>query len=282
MPLPSAVQASLGVPPQDRYDGSADEYLSDEDELGEHDLHTLTPDYDIQRHLSANAQHRYPDPQYSHPDPRHLRRSADDPNRPSYRYKAQPRAWNAGHHPSLKHEAPRAKSIYTGNLLLYDDEFAPPFHNARAYQSQQRRRPLIDFIKNEWRHIDKSHSSDSSPTQSTFVSPFCLHILAAPNFQRTILVLLALLFLIWGNWKTWAGQRLNEDYMLKTTLRDKLKSNEGWFGENMRPQFLDMIQVKALDNSLIPQKGEKKRLIVIGDVHGCHEERTKTLTCFST
>ncbi len=276
MPLSIVTKPSLGIPPRDGSDGSGDEYLSDENELGEHDLHTLDTDYHIQRHLSANARDTIPDIQHKNPDLRDLSKSADTPIRTSHRYKNQPLAWNE------EHISPAASShgkpIDTDDCIPYDQDFAPSYHNARAYQSQQRRRPLIDFIKNEWRHIDNSYSSDSSPMESAFATPSCLHIFAAPNFQRAVLFLLALLFLLWGNWKTWAGPRLNEDYMLKTTVNDKLKSNEGWFGGNMRPQFLNMIQVKILDHSLVPQNGDKKRLIVVGDIHGCHEERTMTLS----
>ena len=51
-----------------------------------------------------------------------------------------------------------------------------------------------------------------------------------------------------------------------------MQTGEGWFGENMRPEFLDMVHVQTLDQSLIPQKHDRNRLIVIGDVHGCHDE----------
>ena len=41
----------------------------------------------------------------------------------------------------------------------------------------------------------------------------------------------------------------------------------------MRPEFLDMIQVKTLDQDLVPAREDQRRLIVIGDVHGCSDER---------
>lgn len=42
----------------------------------------------------------------------------------------------------------------------------------------------------------------------------------------------------------------------------------------MRPVFRDMIHLKTIDQGLVPQKGGKGRLILVGDVHGCHDERT--------
>lgn len=52
-----------------------------------------------------------------------------------------------------------------------------------------------------------------------------------------------------------------------------MKTGEGWFGENMRPEFLDMVQMKMLDQDLVPARKDRKRLVIIGDVHGCSDER---------
>lgn len=40
----------------------------------------------------------------------------------------------------------------------------------------------------------------------------------------------------------------------------------------MRAEFRDMIQLENIDERFIPKQGARRRLIVIGDVHGCHEE----------
>ena len=45
----------------------------------------------------------------------------------------------------------------------------------------------------------------------------------------------------------------------------------------MRPEFLDMTQVETLEDHLVPgadgiASGDR-RLIIIGDVHGCNDER---------
>lgn len=52
----------------------------------------------------------------------------------------------------------------------------------------------------------------------------------------------------------------------------------GWFGSNALPGFSDMAHIQTLDARLLP--GEKKawfrrskrRLIIVGDVHGCKDE----------
>jgi len=276
MPHPYGPQAFSAFPAQHEDSGSAEEYLSDEDELGEHDLHALNPDYDIQRQLTTDVSAQLPQAHEYRLPPRDSwlpGRSADDLDEFPDHCRLEPHLWNDKTPPP-----PRASSIRDRNMLNSgsasdNDHYPAHFNNARAYQSRRKRRPLIDFIKNEWKHIDASYSSDSSPTFSTFVNPSCLQVFAAPKFQRSVLVIILLSFLFWGNWKTWAGPKLDEDYTLRTSLEDKLNSKEGWFGENMRPDFRDMTQVKTLNQDLVPQKGGQKRLVIIGDVHGCHEER---------
>jgi hypothetical protein len=52
-------------------------------------------------------------------------------------------------------------------------------------------------------------------------------------------------------------------------------SREGGFGINVRPEFAGLLQVQYLDSKLVPgaTHGSPKRLIVVGDVHGCKAER---------
>ena len=57
-----------------------------------------------------------------------------------------------------------------------------------------------------------------------------------------------------------------------------MKSGEGWFGSNVRPSFTDLIQIQTLDKSLVQSKDERKRFIVVGNVHGCKDE-CKILPC---
>lgn len=46
------------------------------------------------------------------------------------------------------------------------------------------------------------------------------------------------------------------------------------FGTNVRPSFTDMPHVKTLPDHLVPGvEGSDRRLIFIGDVHGCKDER---------
>jgi hypothetical protein len=55
----------------------------------------------------------------------------------------------------------------------------------------------------------------------------------------------------------------------------------GWFGTNSMPEFGDLIQIQTLDPGLVPTdlagmdaaSNNKRRLVIVGDVHGCKEER---------
>ena len=82
-----------------------------------------------------------------------------------------------------------------------------------------------------------------------------------------------LLSLTWVIWRYWVGPTWTQHRLQTKSFNKRIKTGEGWFGENVRPEFLDMVQVKTLDQHLIPARDDRKRLIVIGDVHGCSDER---------
>lgn len=154
-----------------------------------------------------------------------------------------------------------------------------PPHNARAYPSPRSRRPLIDFIHNEWRRTSNSSRSPHSDRNS----PTWIQVLTAPRFRRyASITLLLLLTLFLVHWLWWGDSEWHENSMLDKSLKEKMELGTGSFGTNMRPTFRDMIQLKTIDQRLIPQKGDNARLIIVGDVHGCHEERTSWSKLLST
>lgn len=140
--------------------------------------------------------------------------------------------------------------------------------NARAYPSPRSRRPLIDFISNEWRHTSNSsrspHSERNNPTWTL--------VLTAPRFRRYASICFLLLTIFLVNWIWWADPEWGENSRLDKSLKKKMEPSQGSFGTNMRPTFRDMIQLKTIDQALIPKKGDNARLIIVGDVHGCREE----------
>lgn len=259
-------------PPQYQDDHDVDEYPSD-DQLGDDDLNILSTDYAAQRDLSfypVTPQHQR-DTRYIPsipPSPRQPKESANGTYDCPEKYQQ-----DLGDGPPVSTRVTSLdKSMFDGS-----NDFPLPQQNARAYQAHRQRRPLIDLIRNEWQNSPYT-SSSSTPTSAGYSTPNWIQVFSAPRFRRYVLVIVSILSLIWVNWHYWAGPQWGEHKLLGESLKDRMKTGGGWFGENLRPEFMDMVHVKTLDQALIPQHGDKKRLIVVGDVHGCHDEREHTDT----
>ena len=268
---PEAYSQHLDPPPHYDDYGSGDEYPS-EDGLSDSDLDVLSTDYRLQRDLIFHPPFLPHSQQYSSSIPPRLQKnsnSADDIHALLEKYQPNLDEWQRG--PPRITSLPQ-KDIYNAGLRNSDKRI--PQHNAPAYQSYQKRRPLVDLIRNEWKSSPYARSSSSSPPGSpSHSSPNWIQICSAPRVRRYMLLLLMLLSLTLGNWRYWAGPTSTEHRLLSLSLNERMKTGEGWFGENMRPEFLDMVQVKTLDQGLVPAREDQKRLIVIGDVHGCSDER---------
>ena len=252
---------------------SGGEYPSDE-ELSDNDVHLLNTDYALQRDYTFYpTQHQQqPYRQYNPSVPPHLRQrsgssDADGVYSTPEKYRADPRVWDG-----RTQLPPRLSSLHKEdmyNAQSRSNDYRPPHYNAHAYEYNRQRVPLVDLIRNEWKNNPYATSSPPSPRNS---SPDILQILAAPKFRRYLYIIFTILMLTWGNWHYWAGPKYTEHKLLITSLSHRMQTGEGWFGENMRPEFLDMVHVQTLDQSLLPQRHDRNRLIVIGDVHGCHDE----------
>lgn len=149
------------------------------------------------------------------------------------------------------------------------DEYRPSSRKAHAYQNSNYRRPLIDFVHNEW----KKNPSGPGTSSGDIKSPSWSQIITSPLFRRFLLILIVFwFFVVWFGWEYWAGSEGKERTVLNNALQGRFKAGQNMFGTNTRPSFKDMIHMSTLNQDLIPQKGEKIRLIVIGDVHGCADE----------
>ncbi|CAF9943263.1 MAG: hypothetical protein ALECFALPRED_010932 [Alectoria fallacina] len=258
-------------PPRYENFASGDEYPS-EDELSDRDLHVLNTDYGLQRDLAFHPAFQPHSQQYNSSIPPRLpgnSSSADHIHALSDKYPSNTREWNGDSPVSPRTTLLHKKDMYNGSLRK--NGYRSPQHDARAYQSYQRGRPLIELIRNEWNNNPYTPPS-SSPGSPGYSSPNWVQVCSAPRVRRYVLLLLMLLSLTWGNWHYWAGPSWAEHRLLSQSLNERMKTGEGWFGDNMRPEFLDMVQVKTLDQNLIPAREDRKRLIVIGDVHGCSDE----------
>lgn len=80
--------------------------------------------------------------------------------------------------------------------------------------------------------------------------------------------------------------RLQDQNSLLHSLDPTSKAEtSGWFGANSSLEFDGLVQIRTLDPDLVPgdlagvKTGEssRKRLIIVGDVHGCKEECKKNI-----
>ncbi|KAL5119266.1 hypothetical protein ACEQ8H_002753 [Pleosporales sp. CAS-2024a] len=136
----------------------------------------------------------------------------------------------------------------------------------------QTRTPLIDLIPDHHAYdLDVSDEEDDFyGKDDDFLLPAKWHegIDQLPRrAKRSILAALgfALLFLI--SWWAYFGPR-RAAYLQDLEYMDNKQDMS--YGHNVRPVFKDMIQVKDLDDEYLTTKG--KRLVFVGDVHGCREE----------
>ncbi len=160
-----------------------------------------------------------------------------------------------------------------GRSMDYKDTL-PTYTSSSPGPSASPRRPLIDFVKNEWRTDHKYAYSTGNH------EPDWLSMLKAPRFRRYAIVYLVILSTCWMAYKWWLRPMWIEHVQLTNSLDDKERMKKGRFGVNMRPAFTDMIHLKTLDERWLPQSGKdvgNHRLVIVGDVHGCKDERKLSL-----
>jgi len=148
-------------------------------------------------------------------------------------------------------------------------------------------RPLIDLVTNDWQNTQRfrDQSFESQDSYSHFMSekdgfkppalPKWLPKLNIPRrIQRYLLGYVFFLVACWLGWLYYISPAWQQERLLDDSLATATKSKT-LFGANIRPSFPDMIHLQELDPSLLPatSKVADRRLIFIGDVHGCAEER---------
>lgn len=153
-------------------------------------------------------------------------------------------------------------------------------------------RPLIHFVTNEWQNNPRYHdnsddddyySSDeerfySSMNKEGWVPDDIVNRLPTIRIprrvQRWLLIYFVVIVACWFGWLYWIAPAMEEEKRLDDAFAAAEKKGNK-FGSNVRPNFADMTQIKTLPEHLIPGDGKTdRRLIFIGDVHGCKDERT--------
>ncbi|KAE8137037.1 Metallo-dependent phosphatase-like protein [Aspergillus pseudotamarii] len=182
------------------------------------------------------------------------------------------------------------------NLDYTDDSSDDGLHsfnddnnNVPSYRLTRYTRPLIDYVRNEWKINPKYASLPTTNTDTSSDYPRWVQILGsiitAPRFRRYVVVYTTVLLSCWLGWKFIVLPRLEEHAAILRALDPQVKEEVGgWFGANALPRFDNMVQLRTLEPSLLPgevasesdQHGGR-RLIFIGDVHGCKDELERLL-----
>lgn len=161
----------------------------------------------------------------------------------------------------------------------FDDSPKPGGGSAPFFRSFPHR-PLIHFVRNEWKkspsYRSRSSSFHSSPSPHRGTPKWIQAlsaIISAPKFRRYLTVYIILLSVFWAGWKWYLKPRIDEHVALVKALDVETQQKVGgWFGTNARPPFADIVQTRTLDPSLLPDERNGRRLVIVGDVHGCKDE----------
>lgn len=179
------------------------------------------------------------------------------------------------YHRKRKKRRPALPSLDMDKQRAYDIEHTMGtcngIHGARAYEIPSHRHSLVDSIRQGWREnsYNNLHSGWSSPTDPV---PPWMQVLSAPRIRRWILISCVSVCLLWLYWRQYGHNAWTEHKTLNNAVNGRINSDLGFFGTNMLPEFLGMTQVRTLNSKFVPGLAGSRRLIFIGDVHGCYEE----------
>jgi len=139
------------------------------------------------------------------------------------------------------------------------------------------KRPLIDQVTNSWQHEKGSGSGFGGPNDDFEDEPSWPSVLRdlckSRRFRRMLVVVILILVACYYGWSWYLQPRLQEERVFKEGfLHDRLK---GTYGISQAGDF-EGTRIKELDTSLLPG-GEKdpdgkRRLVFVGDIHGCRKE----------
>ncbi|KAI9772620.1 MAG: hypothetical protein M1840_000214 [Geoglossum simile] len=142
------------------------------------------------------------------------------------------------------------------------------------------RRPLIDFVENGWKLGLEYEYPEIPLVKSRWTAMFRTQRFRRHASKYPVLYL----FFFAMCWIGWGLVSQRAEYVGLSRALDG-SSRTGRYGTNVRPVFAGMVHIKELDNKLVPRMGRDRngdvdggrRLVVVGDVHGCKEELLRLL-----
>lgn len=217
-----------------------------------------------------------------------LSRSRNAKGRPRIFYSHQPTVRNPGHVTMSDQErySSSSDSTSSSSFRVEVDDDPQGLDNSISSYPKRSQQPLIHFVKNSWMSANSRYSRSKPGGTSSEKDPpstiDCLFsLVAAPRIRRYIVVYLCLLCLCLVSWFGWVSPKIKEYDALSRSIDPLFRDSiGGWFGSNVLPKFTDLVYVRSLDPSHLPSPTEltefdpnRKRLVIVGDVHGCLEER---------
>ncbi|KAF1344574.1 Metallo-dependent phosphatase-like protein [Delphinella strobiligena] len=138
-------------------------------------------------------------------------------------------------------------------------------------------RPLIDQVTNSWRYekttglsYEEEEITDLCDLDSE--NSFVLAIVRNRRIRRTMLFVAAVLISVYCGYRWF----LKPGWDQETVLMQSFNQPVGAFGLQDAQKFSDIIQIQELAREYKPggkhDSEGKRRLIFVGDIHGCHEE----------
>ncbi|KAJ5966356.1 hypothetical protein N7481_013070 [Penicillium waksmanii] len=148
-------------------------------------------------------------------------------------------------------------------------------------------KPLINSVRNAWQSSSPAYHPLTSTNEDKHPRwvQMALSVIAAPRFRRYVIIYLTLFLLGWAGWGLVLSPHLQDRADISRAL-DASSRTTGWFGTNALPRFDDLTLIQTLDPKFLPGgpvdvetlgAGSRKRLVVVGDVHGCKDELSELL-----